>query len=200
MSFLKRILFVLPLALVPSLSWGQTIDLSGAVLVVRGDAPALSTVATVLAEEVNRRTGLDWQRAAEVPPGRACIEIALSADGGPGPEGFSLNASPAGRIELVGADAPRRPVRRGLPAAEAGLEKGGGFAARAVCGNPEARSTRFAAINSATARGRTVGTLGRPSSSISTSASWRCSARTPSRTSRFRTTSKARTSNSAGAI
>jgi hypothetical protein len=105
MSFLARILFVLPLALVPSLSWGQVIDLGDAVVVVRGDAPALSTVATVLEEEVNRRTGLHWERAAEVPPERACIEVALSADGAPGAEGFSLNASPEGRIQLVGADA-----------------------------------------------------------------------------------------------
>ena len=105
MSFLTRILFVLPLALVPSLSWGQAIDLSDAVVVVRGDAPALSTVATVLEEEVNQRTGLRWERALEIPPQSACIEVALSADRGPGPEGFSLNASPEGRIQLVGADA-----------------------------------------------------------------------------------------------
>ena len=105
MSFLARILFVLALALVPSLSWGQAIDLSDAAVVVRGDAPALSTVATVLVEEVNRRTGLHWERVADVPPERACIEIALSADSVPGPEGFSLNASPEGRIQLDGADA-----------------------------------------------------------------------------------------------
>lgn len=105
MSFLTRIFFVLPLALVPSLSWGQAIDLNDAVVVVRGNAPALSTVATVLQEEVNRRTGLHWERAVELPPERACIEIALSADRGPGPEGFSLNASPEGQIQLVGADA-----------------------------------------------------------------------------------------------
>jgi hypothetical protein len=103
MSFLTRILFVLPLALVPSLAWGQPIDLSEAVLVVRGDARALSTVATVLDEEVNRRTGLHWERVAEVPPARACVELTLSSD--IGPEAFRLNASPDGRIRVVGGDA-----------------------------------------------------------------------------------------------
>ncbi|MBN2127962.1 MAG: hypothetical protein JW741_00630, partial [Sedimentisphaerales bacterium] len=105
MSCFTRTLFVLPLALVASVSWGQAIDLSNAVIVLRGDAPALATVATVLDEEISRRTGLHSGRAEEVPPGRACIEVALSADGGPGAEGFRLDAAPDGRVRLVGADA-----------------------------------------------------------------------------------------------
>jgi len=105
MPFSRRILFVLSVTLVPALSMAQAIDLSDAVVVVRGDAPALSTVATVLEEEVSRRTGLRWERAAEVPPQSTCIEIALSADKAPGSEGFSLKANPEGQIQLVGADA-----------------------------------------------------------------------------------------------
>ena len=104
MSFLSRIGFVLTLALLPCVSWAQAIDLSGAVVVVRGDAPALATAAKVLQEEVRSRTGLHWVRTEQPPPEGAYIEIALSADSVPGPEGFTLDARPEGRIQLTGAD------------------------------------------------------------------------------------------------
>lgn len=104
MSLVARILSILLLALAPSLSWGQAIDLKKAVVVVRGDLPALATAATVLQEEVKSRTGLQWERAAEVPPDGPCIVIALANDGAPGPEGFTLKSSADGRIQINGAD------------------------------------------------------------------------------------------------
>ncbi|MBX3440656.1 MAG: hypothetical protein KF861_24405, partial [Planctomycetaceae bacterium] len=57
--------------------------------------------ATVLREEVQRRTGLDWARKG----GDAAITLAIDAGGAPGPEGFTIATDGAGRIAITGADA-----------------------------------------------------------------------------------------------
>lgn len=94
LSFCLLLVATLPAA-------GAPIDLSDAAIAVRGEAPALDLAATVLREEVQRRTGLDWARTGE----DAAITLAIDAGGAPGPEGFTIDTDAAGRIAITGADA-----------------------------------------------------------------------------------------------
>jgi hypothetical protein len=102
----RACLFILAVFVCVSPTAGaQGSDLSGAVVVVRGDGPGLATAATVLVEEVEKRTGLRWDRATEPPASGASIELSLAADGAPGPEGFTINAAADGKVSIAGADA-----------------------------------------------------------------------------------------------
>ena len=92
-------------ALALSVASGQAIDLSNAAVVVRGDAPMLTTAATVLTEELEKRTGLSWDRTTQTPPSGPSIELAIAEAGAARTEGFTLTALTDGNVSIIGADA-----------------------------------------------------------------------------------------------
>ena len=105
MPFHVRIVLFSLVLLVQPTSWGQMIDLGAAVVVVRGDAPGLLTAATVLTEEVEKRTGLLWEHADQAPSSGPVIELSLAEGDTLGPEGFELIANPDGNVRIVGGNA-----------------------------------------------------------------------------------------------
>lgn len=106
MTIFSSGLVAMALMLTPSAAWSKDCDLSKAVIVERGDSPALDTAATVLQEEVKKRTGLDWKRADNLPDAGAAVELSIDAAGAPGPEGFSITTDEEkGQVRVVGADA-----------------------------------------------------------------------------------------------
>jgi len=85
------------------------IDLSRSVIVIGSDAPeAIHTAASVLAGEVEARTGIRWPAAERATPGRPAISLSLVPDAAdvPGPEGYHLSAAATGpsAVRIVARD------------------------------------------------------------------------------------------------
>ncbi|MCU1259760.1 MAG: hypothetical protein JWO80_2645 [Bryobacterales bacterium] len=85
------------------------LDLSNAVIVSdAGDLPkAERTAALVLAEEVEKRTGLRLRSASQLPVGQAAIAIGVGDVGGIGAEGYRIRVEqgPSPRVTIHGKDA-----------------------------------------------------------------------------------------------
>lgn len=106
MTIFSSGLVAMALMLTPSVTWSKGADVSTAVIVVQGDSPALETAATVLQEEVEKRTGLNWKRADEVPDSKPAFELVIDASDAPGPEGFTITTEMEdSHVRIVGADA-----------------------------------------------------------------------------------------------
>ena len=82
------------------------VDLRQATVVVQTQHPVVATAATVLVEEIQKRTGLTWPTQSSAPESGTAIVLSVqSANGGLPEEGFRVSIDPSGpRVEIIGAD------------------------------------------------------------------------------------------------
>ncbi len=105
MTIFSSGLVAVALMFAPSVTWSRGSEVSKAVIVVQGESPALETAAVVLQEEVEKRTGLTWKRADEIPNAKPVFELEIDASVAPGPEGFTITTDEEkDHVRVVGAD------------------------------------------------------------------------------------------------
>jgi hypothetical protein len=80
---MTRLLFLLIALAIPSFVIADDLDLSRAVVATRGDKASLveQTAATVLIEEVEKRTGNAWQKTEDIDELTPAIVITKSLEG-----------------------------------------------------------------------------------------------------------------------